>query len=337
MTNFSVMNKSFIVLIITLLTLYSCSVEKSERPDSTGKGSEILIVCDKSYWNSALGDTIKAVMGAYLPGMNESEKEFSLINVPYSKFSSSLQKHRNVLIIDISKDYVKPKIETSENVWSHPQRVIKILIPDANSFFALFEQRKNSIKELFNKNERARFAAENALNPNPKIQDEVRKKFGINMDFSKDYFISKSDSLQIWIRKETQEMGQGLLIFSYPYKDQKQVELSHIFDTIEAVQKRFIPGPSDGSYMKLAFNNVEPVTQIIQFKEKYTTVTRGLWETHGDFMGGPFINYNVVDEKNARIINFFGYVYFPNKEKRNNIRQLDAIIWTADFNPSVKK
>ena len=330
------MSRHVFVLIITLLTFYSCSVENSERPDSTGKGSEVLIVCDKSYWNSAIGDTIKAVMGAYLPAMNDAEKEFSLINVPYSKFSTSLQKHRNVLVIDISKDYTSPKIETSENVWSRPQRVIKMLLPDANSFFTLFEQRKATIKELFNKNERARFSAENALNPNPQIQNAVRKKFGIEMQFSKDYFISKSDTNKIWIRKETQEMGQGILIFTYPYKDQKQVDLKNIFDTIEAVQKRFIPGPTDGSYMKLAFNHVEPFTQLIQFNNRYTTLTRGLWETHGDFMGGPFINYNVVDEKNARIINFFGYVYFPNKEKRNNIRQLDAIINTANFDKPVK-
>lgn len=140
----------------------------------------------------------------------------------------------------------------------------------------------------------------------------------------------------MWIRKETQEMGQGLLIFSYPYKDQKQVEPKIIFDTIQAVQKRFIPGPADGSYMKLALNHFDPLSQPVQFKGNYTTLSRGLWETYGDFMGGPFINYNIIDEKKGRIINLFGYVYFPNKEKRNNIRQLDAIIWTTDLEPLVQ-
>jgi hypothetical protein len=56
---------------------------------------------------------------------------------------------------------------------------------------------------------------------------------------------------------------------------------------------------------------------------------RGVWSVEHDFMGGPFISYTFVDPRNNQILTLMGYVYHPNKKKRNLLRQLEAIIYSV--------
>jgi hypothetical protein len=45
-------------------------------------------------------------------------------------------------------------------------------------------------------------------------------------------------------------------------------------------------------------------------------------------MGGPFVSYSCVDEVNERVIVAEVFVYAPNKEKRQYIRDMEAILLT---------
>jgi hypothetical protein len=45
-------------------------------------------------------------------------------------------------------------------------------------------------------------------------------------------------------------------------------------------------------------------------------------------MGGPYIGYALVDEKAGRLYYIEGFAYAPGKDKREIMRELDAILWT---------
>jgi hypothetical protein len=332
------MLKSFLPLVaISLFFLSACETGNSSDPNSTGKGSEILVVCDKVQWDGTIGNTIKGAFTQDMDGLPESEAEYSLINVPYSSFSNFLRTHRNVLILDLKPENGKSRIETQKNTWSHPQRVIKLIASNDTAFLRLFEKYKLSIKELFNQNERARFSAENALRRNLEVESALEKDFGIKMIVSADFYQAKKKEDFMWLRKETKEMSLGLLIYAYPYKDTTQMRMGNILAKRNEYTRDNIPGPAEGSYMVVAEQVIIPVSRKVSFNGNFAIETRGLWETHGDFMGGPFINYAVVDTVNQRVVVFDGYVYYPNKSKRNFIRQLESIIWGATFvvNPTV--
>ena len=49
------------------------------------------------------------------------------------------------------------------------------------------------------------------------------------------------------------------------------------------------------------------------------------------FMGGPYINYSMVDEKRNRVICIDGYVYCPKFDKREYLREQEALIKTITF------
>jgi len=55
---------------------------------------------------------------------------------------------------------------------------------------------------------------------------------------------------------------------------------------------------------------------------------RGLWKVQNDFMGGPFVNVSFLDSVNNRIICMDAYVYRPNKDKRELLRELEAVMYT---------
>ena len=323
--------KKPVYFLLATLILASCTESKNKSPNSTGRGSEIIVVCSKPVWNSSVGDTIRGVLMQYMQGLPEAEPEYTLINIPENNFSKFLQSHRNVLIVDIKSKYKNGKVETLRNVWSHPQRVIKIKAGSDTAFINLFAKHSEAIKELFNQNERARFRAMNALNRNYVAEKLLSDEFGIKMVISKDFYQAKKMSDFVWLRSETTANSLGIMIYTYPYTDTAQMNPAAVRAVRDHYTKLYIPGPLDGSYMTIEHEFYPPVSRKIIFKKMFAVETRGLWKTVGDFMGGPFINYTIVDAPRHRIVVFDGYVYYPNKSKRNYVRQLESIILGADF------
>jgi len=323
--------KKSIYFLFTTIILVSCSENKSTGPNSTGRGSEIIVICSKAKWNGPIGDSIRNTLTQSLQGLPEAEPEFTLINIPGKDFSKFLQTHRNVLIVDIKAQNRKSKLETLRNVWSHPQRVIKVIAGSDTAFLTLFAKNSEAIKELFNQNERARFSVQNALNQNFVVEKLLAEEFGIQMVVSRDFYQARKTNDFVWLRSEATTMSLGLMIYTYPYVDSLQLNKASILAERNLFTKQYVPGPLEGSYMTTEQEVYPPVSRKILFKKMYAIETRGLWKTHGDFMGGPFINYTIVDAPRHRIVVFDGYVYYPNKSKRNYIRQLESIIWGAEF------
>jgi Na+-translocating ferredoxin:NAD+ oxidoreductase RnfD subunit len=50
------------------------------------------------------------------------------------------------------------------------------------------------------------------------------------------------------------------------------------------------------------------------------------------------VYFFVLDEQNQRIVTVDGFVYYPNKDKKNLTRQLESLIYTLSFiNPDQEK
>jgi len=69
-----------------------------------------------------------------------------------------------------------------------------------------------------------------------------------------------------------------------------------------------------------------PVSASYSIGENYTFELKGLWKTNGDFMGGPFTSYLIHDQKRSDLIMIDTFIFSPKFDKRDYVRQLDAII-----------
>jgi len=326
--------KSVYFLFATVL-LASCNGTIS--PDSIGNGSEIIVICTEKQWDGTVGETIRQALMQSMPGLPDAEPQFTPVFIPEQNSGKFLLTNCNVLLVNIQPENKAGKIETLTDVWSHPQQVIKIKAGSDTAFTNLFSKNSELINSLFHQNERARFDAQNLLNRNLVVEKMLEDEFGIKMIIPKDFYQAKKTSDFVWLRSDTTSMSLGLMIYIYPYKDTAQMNPAAVLASRDRYTQLYVPGPLKGSYMTTAREAYAPVPRKILFKNMFAIETRGLWKTEGDFMGGPFVNYTIVDAPRERIIVFDGYVYYPNNSKRNYIRQLESIIWAAEFGEPGKK
>ncbi len=323
--------KTALIFASLVFILSSCKMDRSGLPPSTGKTNEMLIVMNnETDWNGRIGKTVKEFFGDCLEGLPQPEPKYTMAFIPEKNFSKMFQTHHNLFIVDINKDFKEPLLETKKNLWAKPQRVVKITASDKESFFDVFDKNKEAIIELFNENERVRTNGAFLSIEDYKLRGMLVTDFDISLNIPKSFITAKKTTDFVWIRREAEKFSQGIIIYFYPYTDTVAFAPARITHIRDSVTRKYIPGPSKGSYMKTA-TIVPPVSKRIDFNGNFAVEMRGMWELEGDFMGGPFISYTLVDQRINRVVTLEGYVYNPGQQKRNLIRQIETILYTFKF------
>jgi hypothetical protein len=322
-------------VFISLLS--SCTLSESGMKPSTGAVNELLIVTnDKTQWEGALGDTLRAFFSADQVGLSQPEPVFDLVNIADENLGDIFKNYHNIFIVDINPQAAATVSETKQNLWSDPQRIIKITAPDLPSFYAEFNLKKESFIKLFIDVERQRTLFINKLDLDYKLSNTVEKRFGIRLSLPEGFYLAKETADFMWLRykltKAKQDVELGIMIYSMDYNDTIVFNPRHIIQWRNALTMEYIPGPSPISFMKVAREYIPPVFDTItDFPGGYAVETRGLWEVENDFMGGPFINYTFIDKVTNKVITLDGYVYNPNDAKKNFLRQLEAVFFSVKF------
>jgi|DewCreStandDraft_4_1066084.scaffolds.fasta_scaffold31789_2 hypothetical protein len=320
---------SFIITIFVIIVSgSSCKRHENKKPSSSGKTCEILVVANEGVYKGSIEDTLKSFFMQYQEGLNQPEPLFTLPNIPVSSFENTgmFQAHRNIVLIELN-DTFRNTFEIFKDLYSSPQLIFSFKNKTKNDFLKLFDEKKVLMLNAFNELERTRINAAFKAVEQVNVREEITKSFGFSLIVPEGFSVAKKTPDFMWIRKEAKDFGQGIIIHSFPYTNVKDLEFKRIIEKRDSITKLYIPGPTDGSYMT-SEKEFKPYSKEINFNGIYTIETRGLWKVEGDFMGGPFINYTFVDEKNNRVIMLDGYLYSPRKPKRDLLKQLEAILYT---------
>ncbi len=320
---------------VVLMSACSDGKNRSDKVRSIGNTSEILVVVEnEQQWDSKIGQSIREYLEEEQYGLNQSEPIFKLAHIQKQSFSEMFQKHRNLLIVEIDQKAEKAKIEYLEDYWSKPQRIVKITASSAEDFVNAFEENAQFFIEKYNQAERERIVSLFRASESKKVAGKVVKTFGLRLTIPREYYVAKTENDFLWIRKEVAAFSQGIVIFSEPYVDTAQFSTASIVARTNRFLQQYVPGPADGSYMVTSEKFIVPKSEVVtDFFIDYTVETRGLWRVEGDFMSGPFVSYTFIDSRKNKIVSMQGYVFRPNKEKRNLLRQLEAILYSAQFFP----
>ena len=330
----SLVNLVTISLLTASLFLVSCFSEQSGKPRSTGKTNVILVVTNtKAQWEGDLGTQLREYFGTELGGLPQPEPMFSFYNIALKDFNKVYKKFHNIFIIDINPEWNEPLVETKTNLWSWPQRIIKITAPDEQSFSSVFEEQKEAYLRLFDKMERERTINSFQMANDISISNRLMRDFELYLAVPGGFSVAKQEQDFIWMRHTVQKLKQdvelGIMIYTSEYSDTVAFSPDQIISRRNEITRKYISGPTKGSTMKVADRFVKPIFKLADdFVVDYAVETRGLWDVTNDFMGGPFISYTFVDEKTNRLITLDGYIYYPNELKRNYIRQLESIFHT---------
>ena len=323
----------FLLTSLLLVSVFSSckQSDKSVMASSTGKPSEVLVVCEKGLWKSSAGDSVRRFFAGPAIGLPQPEPLYKIVQVEEDEFNRFLKSHRNVFIMTIDSSMSKPLVEMRHDIWASPQRVVKISGASIEAIKNSFAERKNEILNLYDNAEIERLNKLYSKSYNIKAIEMIKKKFNLSMDIPADYYVAVDKDNFVWLRREANMLSQGLLIYSYPYTDTVAFNPLKILSVRNQFTELYVPGPSDSSYMIVAPEFIEPVARTLSLKKELAVEIRGLWEVKKDFMGGPFINYTFVDKQNNMVISLDGYVYAPNEEKRDLVKQVQSILLSFEF------
>lgn len=323
---------SFILMTLLLFVASSCFDQNDgpKKDRSAGGTSEILVVTQNDeQWSGMIGDSIRNFFLQAQYGLPQPEALNKLAHINVSGFNDMFKKHKCILIVEINLNLKEPVVETGEDLWAAPQRVVKIIAPSRTSWCETFNTQKEAYKVMYDKVERARILSVLRPSNDVKITQRIKDKFGFDMIIPSGFFISKEESDFMWIRKELEKNSFGIFIYTTPYKDTIQLERDNLVTVRDRMMQRYVPGPSEGSFMTTEKEFVPPMLNYIStFPTGFAAEMRGMWCLVGDYMAGPFVSYTFPDNRTGNLVTLEGYIYYPNHDKRDDLLQVQSLIYS---------
>lgn len=322
-------------IVVLLLLVTACGTDNgvSRKDRSAGGTSEILVVTQNDeQWDGMIGDTIRAFFLQAQYGLPQPEPINKLAHIKASGFNDMFKKHKCILLVEINSTLDKPVMETGEDLWAAPQRVMKIIAPDRASWCQTFNEHKEAIKVMFDKVERDRIMSVLRPSTDVTIGKRIKDKFGFTLTVPSGFSVAKEESDFLWIRSELEKCSYGIFIYTTPYVDTMQLEVNSLVAVRDRMTQKYVPGPSDGSYMSTETENVPPmVNYLSNFTTGFAAEMRGMWCVVGDYMGGPFVSYTFPDNNTGNLVTLEGYVYYPNQNKRDDLLKLQSILYSIKY------
>lgn len=324
------MINNLVLLVLLTVTLLSCNSKGSKMETISGKSGEVFVVLGKDPWKGKTGDLIREILAQPQSSLPQSEPIFDLTDVPPEAFVNVFKKGRNILSIKISPTYTESKVEYANDTWAYPQAVVNIQASSDENFEELFKANGNKIIAYFLKAEKDRLDMTYKASNEKGIYKTLLDKFDIQLYIPIGFNIAKQDSDFVWVRYDTPLITQNILVYSYPYDSDSTFTRNFQVIKRNLITKNNVKGSLPGSYMTTEMELPQDFN-ILKYNGNYASEMRGLWRVENDFMGGPFISLSVLDASRRRVITVEGNVYAPKNDKRNYLRQVEAMVYSLEF------
>jgi hypothetical protein len=322
-----------IYFLFLLMIVFSCKNNENSgvSKNITGKAGEVIVVMGDQAWKGNPGKQIREILAQEHPALPQDEPLFDLIKVPPEAFTNIFKTTRNILQTRISSAVDSSGVTFRNNVWARPQALVSIQAKSEEEFKNLFNENKERIISYLLKAERDRLTMNYGKFYERGIYNVLNEDFGITMNVAPGFQIAGQKEDFIWLRYETPDVSQGIVLYTFPYVSDSAFMADYQLRIRDSILRANIPGSVPGSYM----TTEKRIDQIYNYRKhngNYASEMRGLWRLIHDFMGGPYISLAVLDAANQRVIVAYGYVYAPSKDKRNFLRQVEAMIYTLKLN-----
>jgi hypothetical protein len=333
-------NIYFFSLLISLLIIYtSCNIDRSSKPSSTGKPGELVIVIKKGLDTTSTALRIKEYFAQPLKGLPQDEPVFTLAIVNPNAFTTVLQRHRNILRTEI-KPGAKAQVSINNDVWAKDQLMIQVIAPDENSLIKILEGNHARFIDYFTDRELERLGEYIRKNKDRNISDILEKDHQVKLNVLKGFkkIVNEPEHNFIWLRQnidrqkggQIHEISRNILVYYKDYVSQEQFDAVKMMSFKDSVTQKWIPGSLPGSYLK-SVDEYPDQYRVLNLNGSFAAELRGLWHLQGDFMGGPYVSISTVDTVRNRLVTAEAFVYAPQFDKREFVREMEAMLRSIEF------
>lgn len=318
----------YLIIIISFLGIISCK-EKPENSlkDSNGKLNSISIFIDSQYWKGAIGDSLKSKLTAPVDGLNTIEPLFSFRNYDINILDGFMTSSRN--IIYVKKNEVDG-FKIVKNKYAIPQTVVIIQGKNVTNILELLEKNTQEIVKAIKEGE----IVENQKRIKKSLFEDkiIKDKFNFNVNISSAYKIITNENKFLWLRKELTSGYMNFVIYEVePNRiDKNQDYLNNIIKVKDSAGINFQTS-TKGTYI-VTEKAYKPYFEPIKIKNANGFETKGTWLMENEYMGGPFINYAILNPKTQKYIIIEGFIYDPSSNnKRDMMLELEAMAKSITF------
>jgi hypothetical protein len=332
-----------LVLLSTLIIigLQACNSSKEDAKmymsAFTGAPGELVIAMENMYWKGEPGDSLRSILTDYILTLPQPEPLFDIVHINNTKLPEITKTHRNILHIEIGPQTDKYGVELVKDKYAKNQLIVYMRADNSQEFINLLEEYREKLPLYYNYMDRSRLMEKyKVLDESEAVRQKVEEHLGVKVFLPGKYSIKTKKRDFIWLNShkmrtkggQQHDVNQNILIYTYPYISDTAFSANSILAKRDSIGKRFIPGPKEGSYMGTEYF-IPPIAFDTDIEGQYGVEIKGLWKIIGHPMGGPFVSTTILDEKNNRIIVVEGFVFSPKFDKREMLRELEAVCYSV--------
>jgi hypothetical protein len=330
---------------LTVLLFAACEGNKTYIPDSAGGQGEVLVVMSNGHWEGEPGAAVRSIFEQAINGLPQREARFKLAQTTPENFGTLLAVHHSVLlaVIDGSADSVG--VLRQRDKYAKGQLLVQLSAKDPVTWIGLLQREGYAAADLLEEHQRTRVGMRLARERDAALVSSLKAQFDITLDIPGGYRVMKQTPHFSWLQRDRIITGsgmdhnviEGVLIHVHPYSSDSTFTVPFLVDQRDSVTTAFVEGPSPGSYMVVqrAFETTDlmPTSRSVTVDGRFGFLMHGLYGMHGAKMGGPFVSLSTVDEERARLITVEGFVYAPQFDKREYVRELEALLFSLRLAP----
>lgn len=356
----------FSLLAFVCLLTFSCEegggkTSDSSKPKARGSIGEIVLAIDSTKWAGPVGEELRAIFEADLPGMIRSEAIFKVHRVDPRAMTRMLKMYTNLVYVTTfddkrggsqvvnaqftpeskAKAAADPSLYSlrQEDEFAKGQEVLYLFGNNEKELIANLRKHKEQLQNLFEVRERGRLAKILLARKNSTAQNDARINLGIEINPPASYQIAKSESGFLWLRQPTPTERRADISVYYSvidYKKEEQTFPQNILALRDSIAKKHIFGdPEDPNSYVTSEKQIPPAFRNLVINDNFTVEIRGTWKTNNISMGGTYLGYLMIDEKKGKLYYMEGFVYFPNELHADALREIQTVLlntnvsWTA--------
>jgi hypothetical protein len=317
-----------LALIATIVLFTSCDGGGGFL-SASGTNNEMMVLMDDTAWESSPGRALFDVLNSNVKALPQAEPNFTIVQIAPENFTSTFKMARNIIIPDISNIYSYPKLTAEIDKYAVGQVVMNIHAPDSASFAKFVTENRESIVNYFVDKELERTGKWLKREVSAPLS-RAQQVFGINIHVPKGLTNVTEHQNFYWATNNASRGRQDIVIYQFPYTTEKVFEKDSLISIRNKELGKYIKGSFD-SEMTTATRVYSPNYRTMELDGIFRAELRGLWEMSTDMMGGPFVMHAFVNDNTGMVVVVEVYVYAPEMNKRNLMRNLEATLYTISL------
>lgn len=346
------------ILLIFSTLVWSCYQGEGGKPTAIGTPGKINVILPAKLKNGPVGRVLDSIFTADLEVFPRDEQMFTLRYVNPEDINRSQKNIRNIIFgftfTDMGseagriKSLIEPEslnalrndtaafVHTQSNVFAKGQEIMYLFAADEKTLLKKIMLNTRRLTGHFNEKERIRLRTGVVdSRSNDKLAESLAKRYGFRLSIPIGYQVADQQDDFLWLRQINPADDKDIWISRRKFSSMKDFELPNLIQYRNDVCRRYLfedpEEPETFLVTEERITSKKPISRTINFNGMYAVEVRGLWKTNIPSMGGPFVGYAFVNEKEGLLYYAEGFTFCPSKPQREIMRELEVILGTLTF------